>query len=91
MAVLGPSEEERLAMCAWLTANGVDPETVPLRSAVSIVEVGGQWHIQYTEFVRDEETGKILADGEGYGRTRGVRVPCIEKPPAWLNVPGARP
>lgn len=38
MAVLGPTEEERLALCAWLTANGISPTTVPLRSDLSVTE-----------------------------------------------------
>ncbi|MFI2620471.1 hypothetical protein [Streptomyces sp. NPDC018584] len=93
MATGGFTEKRRQALCAWLTANDVDPNRVPLHSNLSIIANGdGSRHIHYTEFIRDEETGNILADADGHPRTRDVRVPCIADPPAWLHIPtsGAR-
>lgn len=93
MAVPHPTEEERLALCQWLTANGVSPNTVPLESHFAIVEEpDGRRLIHYMEFVRDEKTGNILVDPDDRSpMKRTASVPCKQDPPAWLNLPGGRP
>jgi hypothetical protein len=89
MASLRPTEEERAALCEWLTANGVDINTVPIESSFSIVEeADGQRLIHYTQFVRDENTGNILADPDGGAMERSASTPCTVEPPSWLNIPG---
>lgn len=92
MAVDHPTEEERLALCEWLTANGIDPNIVPLREAdLRIDEKDGQRVILYTEFVRDELTGDILADPDNQQAvTSSASAPCLVEPPEWLRVPGTR-
>src|SRR5690348_11201215 len=63
MAITHPTEEERQALCEWLTANDIDYNNVPLDSMFAVTEEpDGQRLIHYTEFVRDEQTGNILAD-----------------------------
>lgn len=93
MAVDRPTEEERVALCEWLRANGIDPDTVPLRdSDLRIDEKDGQRVILYTQFVRDEPTGNILSDPHNPGPvTSSASASCLVEPPAWLGVPGAQP
>jgi hypothetical protein len=86
-----PTEEERLALCEWLTANGIDPKVVPLGSTFAIAEGSdGQRRIHYTEFVHDEQTGHILAGKGGEPIERDASAPCSVEPAPWLNIPGAR-
>lgn len=87
-----PTEDERIAICEWLTANGISPNTVPLHDAdLRITERDEQRLIQYTEFVRNETTGNILADPDtSQPVTREASVPCRVEPPAWLRVPEER-
>ncbi|MFE6412597.1 hypothetical protein ACFVOR_37320 [Streptomyces sp. NPDC057837] len=93
MTTDSPTEKERLALCEWLTANGINPNTVPLREAgLRIDEKDGQRVIAYTQFVRNELTGNILSDPDNPGPvTSSATAPCRVEPPAWLGVPGAQP
>lgn len=90
MGVPHPTDEERLALCEWLTANGIEPNTVPLYdSGLRIVEQAGQRVICYTEYVRSELTGNILSDPDNpQPVTSEASVPCLVEPPGWLGVPG---
>lgn len=92
MAVVRPTEEERIALCEWLTANGIEPKTVPLYEAdLRITEQDGQRLICYTEYVRSELTDNILADPNNPQPVKSsTSAPCTVEPPAWLNVPGGR-
>jgi len=84
MAVIHPTEEERVAICEWLTANGINVKSVPLHSDFAVK--GGQIH--YTEFVRDEETGNILYDPTTRSAVeRTASAPCLVQPSASLNIP----
>ncbi|WP_042174665.1 hypothetical protein [Streptomyces sp. NBRC 110035] len=89
MGVTHPTEEERLALCEGLTANGINPRTVPLRdSDLRIAVQDGQRVILYTEFVLDELTGNILAAPDGQVPvTSAASAPCLAEPPEWLNIP----
>lgn len=90
MARSGPNEEARQELCEWLRANGIDPNTVPIDSSLSITGTGEQLSILYTEFVRDPETGNILAGEDGFARRRAASVPCVVEPPFWLHIPGSQ-
>ncbi|MFF8910597.1 hypothetical protein [Streptomyces olivaceoviridis] len=92
MAIIHPTEEERQALCEWLTANGIDYNNVPLDSMFAVIdEPDGQRLIHYNEFVRDEQTRNILADPrERLAVRRMASAPCKVEPPAWLGVPGTR-
>lgn len=91
MVVDHPTEEERLALCQWLRANGIDPNIVPLRDAnLRIAVQDGQRVILYTQFVRDEVTGNILSDPDKPEPvTSSASTQCVVDPPEWLGVPGA--
>jgi hypothetical protein len=93
MAIARPTEEERTALAEWMTANGIDILTVPLESDFAITEEpDGRRLIHYQEFVRDQETGSILADPVSRSPVqRSATAPCIVEPPAWLGVPGGHP
>ena len=86
-------EDRREALCAWLRANSIDPNTVPLHDHdLRITERDGQRLIEYTEFVLDELTGNILADpGNPQPVTSEVSVPCLIEPKPALGIPGGRP
>jgi hypothetical protein len=90
MAIAHPTEEERQALCEWLTANGIDPNTVPLYdSGLRITEQDGQRIICYTEYVLTD-TGRKQTNPDDSRKVwmRPASVPCKTEPPAWLNVPG---
>ncbi|MGW0014741.1 hypothetical protein ACWDVX_33945 [Streptomyces tendae] len=86
-------EDRREAVCVWLRANGIDPNTVPLHDhQLRITERNGRRFIEYTEFVRDELTGNILADPDDRQPvTSEVSVQCLIEPKPSLGVPGGRP
>jgi hypothetical protein len=91
MAIRHPTEEERVALCEWLNANGIDFNTVPLESTFAIVEgPDGQRLIHYIEFVVTD-TGHRQIDPEDPDTAwkRPAKAPCAVEPPAWLRVPGA--
>ncbi|MFJ4473280.1 hypothetical protein ACIP2X_38100 [Streptomyces sp. NPDC089424] len=90
MAIGKPTEEERLALCKWLRANGIDPDTVPLHDAdLRIAVQDGRRVIRYTEYVRNELTGNILYDPDNPGPvSSSASAPCLVEPPEWLRVPG---
>jgi hypothetical protein len=91
MALPYPTEEERQALCEWLSANGITPGNVPIESTFTIVESSeGRRLIHYTKVVRDERTGNIMAGEDGYPVTRDASAPCLVDPPPWLNIPRAR-
>lgn len=89
MAVVHPTEEERIALCEWLTANDISPNSVPLYSHFEIVEQDGQRVIVYTECVLTED-GHKQVDPESSEDTwaRNATAPCKVDPPAWLRIPG---
>jgi hypothetical protein len=91
MAGMNPTEEERLALAEWMTANGVDPESVPLESAFTIVDEPGGRLIHYTEFVLTDD-GHKQADPERPDEVwkRPATAPCTVEPPAELHIKGAR-
>jgi len=90
MALTHPTEEERIALAEWITANGVDINTVPLESTFAIVdEPDGQRLIHYIEFVLTDNGRKQVAPGDpNTAWKRPASVPCRAEPPAWLNVAG---
>jgi len=86
-------DDKRGAVCAWLRANSIDPNTVPLHDHdLRITERDGQRLIEYTEFVRDELTGNIMYDPDNPGPvTSETSVPCLVDPDPELRIPGTRP
>lgn len=92
MDITRPTEEQRVAFCEWLAANGVDVGTVPIDSDFSIVEeADGQRLIHYIEFVVTDD-GHKQVDPEDWRIEwkRPATAPCKVEPPVWLNIPGGR-
>ena len=89
MAVVHPTEEERIALCEWLTANGIDPKTVPLHSSFSVLEDAGAKVIHYQECVLTAD-GRKQVDPEDNESVwiRDATAPCTVDPPAWLRIEG---
>jgi hypothetical protein len=93
MAIARPTEEERLALCEWMTANGIDIHTVQLYdSDLRITEQDGRRLVRYTEYVLSDDGRKqVDPQDESKDWMRESSAHCVVDPPAWLNVPGGRP
>lgn len=88
MAAPWPTEGERLAICEWLTANGIDPGTVPLNDhKLRIVAQDGQRAIHYTEYVLTDD-GHIQVDPEDPDNAwvRDTSRPCLVDPPTEMRI-----
>lgn len=92
MAITGPTERERMALCEWLTANGIDPTHVPIDSAFAIDDqTDGKRLIRYVEYVLTADGHKqVDPEHPESSWKRPASAPCVVEPPAWLNVPGAQ-
>lgn len=92
MAVVHPTEKERLALCEWLTANSIDINTVPLHSEFTIADgPDGQRIIHYTEFVLSDDGCKQVDPTSPSGaHRRPAAAACAVEPPGWLHIPGGR-
>lgn len=79
-----PIDTRRHAVCEWLTANGISPNTVPQDADLTIKDgPGGTRVIAYEAFVLD-------ADGNKQADERGNRIaietrtaPLLVEPPTW--------
>ncbi|GAX57266.1 hypothetical protein [Streptomyces olivochromogenes] len=83
MALPRPAEEERVALCEWLTANGIDPNTVPLHSELSIVD----GVIRFEQYILTDDGHKqVDPEHRDTAWTRNATAPCTVAPPAELNI-----
>lgn len=91
MAVMHPTEEERVALAEWMTANGVDPNMVPIESTFAIVDEPDGRPIHYTEFVvTDNGSKQINPEHPDEVWTRPATAPCTVEPAAALHIKGAQ-
>ncbi|MER5559672.1 hypothetical protein ABT071_13810 [Streptomyces sp. NPDC002506] len=69
---------EQQTIAAWLTANGIDPRDVPLDSELT-TDTGpdGTRTIRYTTYVRDTQTGYIVASRYGTPEIQRREVPLL--------------
>lgn len=74
-----PDDELRSAICAWLTANGIDPDKVPFQSTITVAD--GQ--ITYEEYLFHNNGLGRFHNGD-LGR-RSVTVPLREPMPPELD------
>lgn len=90
MAVVPPNKKRRVALCEWLTANGIDPNVVPIHSSFSVLEDGGDRVIHYQEHVLTTD-GRKQVDPQDSNSVwiRDATAPCTVHPPAWLEIAGA--
>jgi hypothetical protein len=76
----------RKELCDWLTANGIDPRTVPIRGDLTIGAEDDQRVIRYEAFVLTDD-GRQTCDprGEGVDGAAVERrtVPLLVEPPDW--------
>lgn len=71
------------ALCEWLTANGITPDTVPMDGDLTIDTVDGQRVIRYEALVRDADGRLMLNDrGDNAAMERRI-VPLLVEPPDW--------
>lgn len=81
MAQHPPTKKQRQAMCAWLEANGINPDDVPEDSDLAITAgtdgdcPDGGWVVRYEVYVRDPDTGHFQARHDEQGRPYPVREP----------------
>ncbi len=80
MAVLGPSEARRLTICDWLTANGINPNAVPLHSNLHVdTKPNGDRVICYQVFVTEE--GRPVAAYSSKAIRVDREAPLVVEPP----------
>jgi len=78
-----PDTSRRATVCDWLTANGIDPNHVPLDSDLTIDDAEQGPVLRYEAFALDED-GRRQLDERGEGPAREVRTtPLVVKPPKW--------
>lgn len=79
-----PADSRREAVCAWLTANGINPNHVPNDADMAIRTIDDESRvIAYEAFVVSED-GHPQADQSGTGVARVARtVPLLVDPPEW--------
>lgn len=85
MSDLSPEQQ---AIAAWLTANAIPPRDVPLDSELTTAtSPDGTGTIRYTTYVRDTETGHIVATQHGTPMIKPREVPLIttETLPEWIS------
>lgn len=89
MSVVDPTEVRRVALCEWLTANGVDPNTVPQFSTFAVLEDAGARVIHYQQHVLTSD-GHAQVDPQDNESVwiRDATTPCTVEPPAWLQIAG---
>ncbi|MET8585786.1 hypothetical protein ABZX39_33685 [Streptomyces collinus] len=76
-------EDRRQALCAWLTANGIDPKAVPVDADMTIDKGPTGRFLRCEVFDRDRD-GRIKVDERGEGPARLViNVPLKLEPPDW--------
>ncbi|MFJ1650069.1 hypothetical protein ACIOC2_01375 [Streptomyces sp. NPDC088337] len=78
-----PADSRRAAVCDWLTANGINPNHVPVDSDLTI-EVTEQGRvIRFEAFVLNDD-GHPQIDERGQHAVREVRTtPLHQEPPEW--------
>ena len=77
------ADSRREALCAWLTANGIDPNAVPVDADMTIDKGPIGRFLRCEVFDRDHD-GRIKVDDRGTGPARLViNVTLKVEPPDW--------
>jgi hypothetical protein len=78
-----PAGNRRVAICAWLTDNGINPRDVPQDAEITISEGTAGRFLNCEVYVRDKD-GHLQADERGqHVATTFVHVPLKTEPPEW--------
>lgn len=79
-----PTEEERVAICEWLTANGINPKAVPLQCLLTI----SNGTIHFEEYVlTDDGSRQVDPTDTNRAWARPATAACRVQPPSWLRIP----
>ena len=71
------------ALCAWLTANGIEPNTVPIDADIIVVDTDGGRVLRCEVEMRGKD-GRFVLDDRGDRAAREIRaVPLVAEPPEW--------
>lgn len=78
-----PANGRREAVCAWLTANGIDPKNVPTDADI-VIQDGPDGRILRCEVFDLNDDGERQVDERGQMAARTfVTVPLKTEPPQW--------
>ncbi|MFJ8727695.1 hypothetical protein [Streptomyces sp. NPDC093269] len=78
-----PAEGRREAVCAWLTANGIDPKNVPQDADITISEGAGGRVISCEVFDLDPDGLRQIDERGNRAAVTVVTVPLKVEPPTW--------
>jgi hypothetical protein len=71
------------ALCAWLTANGIEPNTVPVDADLTVVSTDDGRILRCEVYVHTED-GRVILNDRGDDKAREIRtVPLVVDPPVW--------
>ena len=71
------------ALCAWLTAHGIEPNTVPTDADMTIVDTDDGRVLRCEVMVRGDG-GRVVLDDRGDWPAIEMRaVPLVAEPPEW--------
>jgi len=83
-----PAGARRVALCAWLTDNGINPSDVPQDAEITIDKGPTGRFLRCEVYDRDSD-GHLQADGDRVA-TMAVNVPLKVEPPEWWE-PNVKP
>lgn len=74
----------RAAVAAWLRANGINPDDVPVEGPITIDEQ----QIRYTAMLRNETGHHYVDDSTGEAAREARTAPLATEPPADVRIKG---
>ncbi len=78
-----PSGERRQALCAWLTANGINPDNVPWDADMTISEGAAGRHLCCEVFDLTSDGHRPIDERGEFAAVTVVTVPLKVEPPEW--------
>lgn len=77
------SDDRRQQLCDWLTANGIDPNLVPLDADITIGKEGEHQALRCEVLILDANGRRILDERGERCATHTAVVPLTVTPPEW--------
>lgn len=71
------------ALCAWLTANGIEPNTVPVDADITICDTDDGRVLRCEVFTLGVDGRKVLDDRRDSPAYETRAVPLVAEPPEW--------
>lgn len=75
--------ERREALCAWLTANNINPNSVPLDSDLYIEDTPEGRRIHHDLYLLDDQGHKFLDVRGNMAARERASTPLLVEPPDW--------